>query len=410
MTHPDPQPAQPALRMFGRTFSRSSLLWSLTAVLITVAGSFAGYRHWHGRSYETTEDAYVSGNQVQLMPQIAGSVSTIFADDTDLVHAGQTLVKLDQADRQIALEQAQAALAQAVRDVRVMFATRAQLHAEVAMRQAALEGANADVTRREGLTARGLVPREELEHARDSVKTASAAVQAARETLAATKARVDGTTVHDHPAVAQAAAHVKEAYLALQRTTLRAPVSGYIAKRAVQVGQRVEPGMPLLAIVPLDDLWVDANFKEVQLRGMRIGQPAKVTVDLYGQQVEFGGEVAGVGIGTGAAFALLPAQNASGNWIKIVQRVPVRIRLDMQQLTAHPLRIGLSTRVSVDLRPDGPQLAAAPRVTPAYETSVYAADVVAADELIGEIVAANSGGKRARNQHSQALGMTAELP
>jgi membrane fusion protein, multidrug efflux system len=406
MSDPDPLATQAALRVGGKTFSRASLLWGLTSLLL-VGGSFAGYRYWQGRAFEVTEDAYVGGNQVQLMPQISGSVSTIYADDSDLVHAGQTLVKLDQTDRQIALEQAEAALAQAVRDVRVMLATRDQLQAELSMRRAQLASADGDVARREGLTARGLVPREELDHARDAVITASAAVQAAQETLAATRARVDGTRIDTHPNVAQAAAHVKEAYLALQRTTLRAPVSGYVAKRAVQVGQRVESGMPLLSIVALDELWVDANFKEVQLRQVRIGQSAKVTVDLYGQKVEFAGEVAGVGIGTGAAFALLPAQNASGNWIKIVQRVPVRIRLSAEQLATHPLRIGLSTRVQVDLSKEGPQLAATPRARPAYETSVYAADAAAADALIHEIVASNSGGKISRTKRASDLGLAA---
>jgi membrane fusion protein (multidrug efflux system) len=414
MSNPDPQPPQPALHVGGQRFSRRLLLGSLTVLVVVAGASFAGYRYVHGRAYETTEDAYVGGNQVQLMPQIAGSVSTIYADDMDLVRAGQTLVKLDQTDRQIALEQTQAGLAQAVREVRVMFATRSQLQAEVSMREAQLASVNADVVRREGLTARGLVPREELEHARDAVVTATAAVQAAQESLAATQARVDGTSIDDHPNVAQAGARVKEAYLALQRTTLRAPVSGYVAKRAVQVGQRVESGMPLLSIVPLDALWVDANFKEVQLREMRIGQTAMVTVDLYGQHMEFAGEVAGVGIGTGAAFALLPPQNASGNWIKIVQRVPVRIRLNPEQLSTHPLRIGLSTRVRVDLSKAGPQLAAAPRSTPAYETSVYAEDAIAADAMIREIVASNAGGKISRGKHAQGRGqgegLAAKLP
>ena len=399
----------PGIRILGRTVSRTALLWSLTGVFAVLGASYAGYQHFHASTYEVTEDAYVGGNQVQLMTQVSGAVLTIYADDTDLVRAGQTLVKLDETDRLIALEQAQAALAQAVREVRVMFATREQLQAELAMRKAELQSANADVARREGLTARGMVPREELDHARDAVTTASAAVEAAQQTLAATRARVDGTRVENHPTVQQAAARVKEAYLAVQRTTLRAPVSGYVAKRAVQVGQRIEPGVPLLAIVPLDDLWVDANFKEVQLRRMRIGQRAAVTVDLYGQQVEFVGEVAGVGIGTGAAFALLPAQNASGNWIKVVQRVPVRIRLNAQQLATHPLRIGLSTRVQVDLSKDGPQLASVPRSSPAYETSVYVADVVAADELVRNIVAVNLGGKVVPVKHSPALG-TAALP
>jgi membrane fusion protein (multidrug efflux system) len=254
-----------------------------------------------------------------------------------------------------------------------------------------LDRAQSDVARREGLTGRGLIPREELDHANDELRAARAALQAAAETLAATRARIDGTTIENHPAVARAAARVKDAYLAVQRTTLRAPISGHVAKRAVQVGQRVAPGAPLMAIVPLDDLWVEANFKEVQLRRMRIGQPAHLTADLYGRTVEFEGEVAGLGIGTGAAFALLPAQNASGNWIKVVQRVPVRIKLNPEQLAEYPLRIGLSMRVNVDLRHDGPQLAQAPRPHPAYTTSAYGDDVVAAEALIRKIVTTNVG-------------------
>jgi membrane fusion protein (multidrug efflux system) len=172
-----------------------------------------------------------------------------------------------------------------------------------------------------------------------------------------------------------AAARVKDAYLAVQRTTIHAPVTGYIAKRSVQVGQRIEPGLAMMAIVPLDNLWVDANFKEVQLQRMRIGQPARITADIYGKRVEYEGEVAGVGMGTGAAFALLPAQNASGNWIKVVHRVPVRIRLRPEQLVEHPLRIGLSMKVRVDLRAEGPQLAKSPRSTPAYAPEVYGNDM-----------------------------------
>jgi membrane fusion protein (multidrug efflux system) len=371
--------------------SRKPALIGLTLIFAIGLGGYFGYEYLHGRNIETTEDAYVGGNLVQLMPQIEGSVLTIHADDADLVKAGQVLVELDAADKRIALEQTEADLAQAVRDVRVMFATRAQLDAELAVRQAELDRAQSDVARREGLTGRGLIPREELDHANDDLRAARAALQAATETLAATRARIDGTTIENHPTVARAAARVKDAYLALQRTTLRAPIGGHVAKRVVQVGQRVAPGLPLMAIVPLDDLWVEANFKEVQLRRMRIGQPAHITADLYGRTVEFDGEVAGLGIGTGAAFALLPAQNASGNWIKVVQRIPVRIKLNPEQLAKYPLRIGLSMRVNVDLRQDGPQLAQAPRPHPAYTTSAYGDDVVAAEQLIRKIVTTNVG-------------------
>jgi membrane fusion protein (multidrug efflux system) len=374
---------------------RRRLLLTLTCVVAVGLIGYVAYDRFYGSVFESTEDAYVSGNLVQLMPQVTGAVLTIHADDTDLVQAGQTVVELDRADREIALEQAEAELGQAVREVRALFAGRDQLTAELAVREAELAKARSDVARREGLTARGLVPREELDHARDALNSAHASLRAAQESLAAMRARIDGTTVDTHPEVARAAAQVKEAWLALRRTTIGAPITGYVARRSVQVGQRVEPGMPMMSIVPLDDLWIDANFKEVQLGRMRIGQPAKVTADVYGKRVEYEGVVAGVGMGTGAAFALLPAQNASGNWIKVVQRVPVRIRLRPEQLREHPLRIGLSTKVSVDLRADGPQLAQAPRAEPVYATQAQAPNAAQAEQRIRDIVAANSGQRAA---------------
>lgn len=385
----------------GSTRRRSILIGMSLIFAIAIVG-YGAYAYFGNRNSESTDDAYVSGNLVQLMPQVSGTVLTIHADDTDFVKAGQVLVELDAADKRIALEHAEADLAQAVRDVRVMFSTRKQLTAELAVRQAELDRARADVQRREGLSARGLVPREELDHANDELKAAQAALQAAAETLAATNARIDGTTIENHPTVARSAAKLKDAYLALQRTTVRAPISGHVAKRIVQVGQRAEPGAPMMAIVPLEDLWVDANFKEVQLRHMRIGQPARITADIYGRSVEFDGEVAGLGIGTGAAFALLPAQNASGNWIKVVQRVPVRIRLNPEQLAEHPLRIGLSMQVRVDLSKEGPHLAEVPRSKPAYSTVAYGDDVIAAEERIRTIVTTNIGGKISRRASAAA--------
>ena len=267
MTTPTPEAAPASAERSGRRgVTRRRLLLILTAIFGVSLCAFLAYQRLYGRVYESTEDAYVGGNLVQLMPQVSGTVLTIYADDTDLVHAGQVIVTLDAADRDIALEQAEAELAKAVREVRALFAGRDQLTAEVAVRRAELARAQSDVERREGLTARGLVPREELDHARDALNSAQASLQAAHETLAATRARIDGTTVGNHPNVMHAAARVKDAYLAVQRTTIHAPVTGYIAKRSVQVGQRVEPGLAMMAIVPLDNLWVDANFKEVQLQ------------------------------------------------------------------------------------------------------------------------------------------------
>jgi membrane fusion protein (multidrug efflux system) len=235
-----------------------------------------------------------------------------------------------------------------VRQVRGLYASDAQLAATVAQREADLSRAEQDLARRERASANGAVSREELEHARDSIATARAALASAREQLRGSRALVDGTTVAAHPDVRAAAAKVHEAYIAYARTSVPAPVSGFVAKRSVQVGQRVSAGTALMAVVPLDKVWVDANFKESQLADVRVGQPAAVVADLYGGKVEYHGQVAGFGAGTGAAFALLPAQNATGNWIKVVQRVPVRVALDAKELAAHPLQIGLSLRVDID--------------------------------------------------------------
>ena len=221
-------------------------------------------------------------------------------------------------------------------------------------------------------------------------------VQAAREQLASNQTLTDGTSIAQHPNVLRAAARVREAYLAVERNTLPAPVSGQVAKRGVQIGQRVSPGTPLMAIVPLDQLWVDANFKEVQLRKMRVGQPVTLEADIYGGKVGYDCRVVGLSAGTGSAFSLLPAQNATGNWIKVVQRVPVRVECDPKQLAEHPLRIGLSVVAKVDTSDQsGKQLADAGRVATGYQTQVFTPDTHAADEIINNIVAANLGGKSA---------------
>ena len=344
------------------------------------------------RYEQSTDDAYVSGNVVQITPQIAGTVVKIAAEDTQFVKAGAPLVELDPSDTKIALEQADAKLAKTVRDVRGLFATTAELRANVDMRNAEVARVTEDLARRERLARSGAVSGEELQHARDAVTSAKASLAAAQQQLAANQARVDRTTVENHPDVLSAAAQVHDAYLDVARTTLPAPVSGYVAKRSVQLGQRVAPGAPLMAIVPLDQVWVDANFKESQLATMRIGQPVTLSADLYGGKVRFHGTVAGFGAGTGSAFALLPAQNATGNWIKIVQRVPVRIALDQQELAEHPLQVGLSMQVDVDTHERGgarlPQLAQAP---PPLHTDVYDAIDAAADKRVHAIIAANDG-------------------
>jgi len=369
--------------------------WLLRGLAIIVILAGAGWTAWHllvGRWHESTDDAYVGGNVVQITPQIPGTVVSIGADDNDFVEAGQMLATLDAADADVALAQAEAALAQAVRKVRGLYSAAHSSEAEVAVRQAAADQARADYRRRQGLAASGAISAEELAHARDALTSAESALAATRAQLATATAQVSGTDIATHPDVLAAAARVRAAWLDDHRTVLPAPVAGHVAKRSVQVGQRVQPGTPLMAVVPLREVWVDANFKETQLEHMRIGQAVTLSADLYGDGVVYHGRVAGLGIGTGSAFSLLPAQNASGNWIKVVQRLPVRITLDPGELEQHPLRIGLSMAVEVDLHDrSGATLSSqAPREV-ALSTDVYRHDRAEADALIARIIAANEG-------------------
>ena len=376
---------------------RRALLLSLLVGLFLAAGIGYGI-YWAliARYVESTDDAYVGGNLVQITPQVSGTVLAIGADDTDHVEAGQTLVELDQADSRVALDQAEAALARSVRQVRNLMATGAELEANVALRETDLARTRADLERRAPLAASGALPAEELQHARDAVASTQAALEAARQQLAAHRTLVDRTTVETHPEVLSAAARLREAYLAYARTALPAPVSGIVAKRSVQVGQRVGPGAPLMAVIPLDQVWVDANFKERQLLNLRPGQAVKLYADIYGGAVEFHGRVAGFGAGTGSAFALLPPQNATGNWIKVVQRVPVRIALDPAELAQHPLQLGLSMVVEVDTHErngePGPKAA---RTAPAYQTKAYASLAEIADQRVAAVIKANGGDARA---------------
>ena len=369
--------------------------WRSLAIVagLTLIAGLAYLAYWAQvlRYHQTTDDAYVGGNVVQITPQIYGTVVAIGADDTQFVKAGQTLVRLDQADARVALDQAEAQLARTVRDVRNLFATTSQLAANVQARQTELGAAQGDLARRQRLGASGAVSGEEMQHAADAVKAAQAGLLAAQQQLAANRARIDNTTLEDHPQVRDAAAAVRSAYLTFARTELPAPVSGFIARRNVQLGQRVSPGTPLMAVVPLEQVWVDANFKEPQLARMRVGQPVRLMADLYGKRVIYHGTIAGFGAGTGAAFSLLPAQNATGNWIKIVQRVPVRIAFEPRELAAHPLQIGLSMKADVEVR-DGATAARLPeRVSqaPGLTTHVFASSDALADARVHAIIAAN---------------------
>ena len=380
---------------------------ALVAAGVALAG--IGYGTWYGmvgRHFETTDNAYVQGNVVQITPQVGGTVLAIQADDTDTVRAGQTLVKLDPADAQVALDQAEAQLGRTVREVRTLFANNATLKAQIALREADLARARSDVARaaddvarRTPLVATGAVGREEFNHAnaqlaaaRSAATAAEAAVAAAREQLASNQSLTEGTSVEQHPSVLAAAAKVRESYLALKRANLLAPVDGVVARRSVQVGQRVQAGAPLMAVVPLQQVWVDANFKESQLQRLRIGQPVTLVADVYGDKVEYRGKVEGLGAGTGAAFALLPAQNATGNWIKVVQRVPVRIALEPAQLAEHPLRVGLSMEARVDVSDtSGKVLADGGRREPVAQTAVFDRLAEEADADVDRIIQAHLG-------------------
>ena len=337
-----------------------------------------------------TDDAYVSGNVVQITPQISGTVVAIGADNTQFVKAGQPLVRLDQADAKVALQESEAKLARTVRQVRNLFSTSSELQANVQVYRTDLAKAQSDYARRARLQRSGAISDEELQHASDAVKAAQAALAAAQQQLAANRAWVDGTTIQSNPSVRDAAAAVHAAYLNYVRTVLPAPVSGFVARRDVQLGERVSTGTPLMAVVPLNEVWVDANFKESQLGTMRVGQPVTLISDLYGGKVVFHGHVVGFGAGTGSAFSLLPAQNATGNWIKIVQRVPVRVALDPQELAQHPLQIGLSMKAYVNVHDDaGQRLPQVASNEPDYSTDVFQSVTAQADAMVQQIIAAN---------------------
>ena len=339
---------------------------------------------------EVTEDAYVGGNQVAVSAQVPGTVVGVLVDDTQRVEAGDVLVRLDPTDATVALEKARSALASAVRQVRQQSALASQYDAAIGARRLDLVRAQADLARRKPLLVDKAIAPEEVAHARTAVEVAQTALDLARRQADAAHALVDGTDVAGNASVQQARAAFREAWINAERNAIVAPVGGYVAQRSVQVGSRVQPGQALLTIIPLHDLWVDANFKESQLAHIRIGQPATIEADVYGGEVEFHGKVVGLAAGTGSAFALLPPQNASGNWIKVVQRVPVRIELDPRQLEKSPLRVGLSTSVRVDTHDrSGRVLPAAPVATTIAETSVFARDLARAEAEADAIVAAN---------------------
>ncbi|MDT0134733.1 multidrug efflux MFS transporter periplasmic adaptor subunit EmrA [Providencia huaxiensis] len=371
---------------------RKSALIFLTLLFIIIGVGWAVYWYLVLRHYESTDNSYVAGNQVQIQSQVSGSVMTVNVDNTDFVTSGTVLVELDPRDAELTLDKAKTELANSVRQTRQHMVNSRQLQANIQVKRSELNRLQNDLKRREVLGSSHVIGKEELQHAREAVVSAKAALDVAIEQYNANQAIVLNTSIEKQPAVEQAATQVRNAWLTLQRTKIVSPVDGYVSRRSVQVGSQITPSTPLMAIVPSEGMWIDANFKETQLADMRIGQPAKVTTDFYGKDIVFSGTVVGLDMGTGSAFSLLPAQNASGNWIKVVQRLPVRISLDKTQLEEHPLRIGLSTEVTVDtLDKNGKVLSKGMRDTPAYHTAALAVDMSPADKIVTEIINNNLG-------------------
>jgi membrane fusion protein (multidrug efflux system) len=358
----------------GRPGRRRRRLLLFVALLLVGGVAWAAWWQLSGQFHESTENAQVAGNRLTVMPQITGTVTAVRADDTDHVQRGDLLVQLDDADARLAAAAAEAALAEAVREVTMLVADRGRAAAAVELANARLARANADLERRRGLIVRRSISAEELNHAELAASTARASVEVARRQLAVAQSALGGTPLREHPRLRQAVTGLRRAYLDVERCRVLAPAAGQVAQRSVQVGQQVTPASRLLDVVPLDDVWVDVNFKEGQLANLRIGQAVRLGTDLYGDRVTFTGRVAGIGAGTGSVFSLLPPQNATGNWIKILQRVPVRVSIDRDSLGGRALPLGISVSATVDTQDRSGELvtsAAAPDAA-RYATDVYA--------------------------------------
>lgn len=371
---------------------RRRILGVIALIFIGIGALCAAYWILVLSKRERTDDAYVNGNIVTISAQVSGTVIAVLADDTQLVNPGQVLVKLDPTDAETALSRSANALAQTVRQVRQQRATADQYDSIIETRKLELARAEADLAKREPLLKDQGIPAEEVRHARESVEIARAALTQAVRQASSAHALVDGTPVESNPAVLQARDVYRDAWIAARRNAVVAPVSGYVAERSVQLGQHIQAGQALMTVIPLNTLWVDANFKEVQLRNLRIGQKVEVRSDLYGGSYIYHGRVEGMSAGTGAAFSLLPPQNASGNWIKVVQRVPVRIQIDASDLKTSPLRVGLSATVTVDTTSrDGPVLAKDVSDRSVGDTEVYTQDLAKASADADAIVRRNLG-------------------
>ncbi|RBW47111.1 EmrA/EmrK family multidrug efflux transporter periplasmic adaptor subunit [Psychromonas sp. B3M02] len=362
----------------------------LFLILLVIGGGWFAYYQLYGKFSQETDDAYVDGDLVTLSPEISGTVSKVVVDEGDYVEKGQVLVSLDNSDAKVALQEAEAKLGVAVRQVRSLFAMSDYTKAKLDTSKVGYNQAINDYKRRQIIVKSGAISEEDLTHYSDQVDTTKSQYIAAQQEFKMSTSLVDNTVIETHPAIKAAVAGVRKSYLSYMRTQIVAPISGYVAKRSVQLGSRVQPSSQLMVIVPLHQVWVDANFKESQMKDMRIGQPVTLTSDLYGEEVEYKGEIESLGIGTGSAFSLLPAQNASGNWIKIVQRLPVKIRLQPDNQEQYPLRIGLSMVAKVDIQDtSGKVLEQTPQTEAKYNTNVYQDILKDADKLVAKILLEN---------------------
>ena len=360
-------------------------------LLLLIAIGSAAYWFFFIKGFEETEDAYVSGNQVMVSAQVAGNISKINVDNMDPVQAGDVLLELDDTNTKLSFEQAKSNLANAVRQISQLNYTVKQLKSAVRANEITLAQAQGNLNRRVQLVKDGAIDKESFQHAKEAVELAKANLMISQNQLEANQALLLDGPLSEQPQIQSAVSNLKQAWLNLERTKIRSPIKGYVARRNAQVGQAVSVGGALMAVVTTDQMWLDANFKETQLTHMRIGQPVEIHFDLYGKDKTFNGKVVGIEMGTGSAFSLLPTQNATGNWIKVVQRVPVRIQLDPQQLTENPLRIGLSATVKVNVSDSqGETLRNQAPSTTLYSTNVLQYDESAVNNLIESIIRDNS--------------------
>ena len=360
-------------------------------LLLLISIGSAAYWYFFIKGFEETEDAYVSGNQVMVSAQVAGNISKINVDNMDPVQAGNVLLELDDTNAKLSFEQAKSNLANAVRQVSQLNYTVKQLKSAVRANEITLAQAQGNLNRRVQLVKDGAIDKESFQHAKEAVELAKANLTTSQNQLGANQALLLDGPLSEQPQIQSAISNLKQAWLNLERTKIRSPIKGYVARRNAQVGQAVSVGGALMAVVTTDQMWLDANFKETQLTHMRIGQPVEIHFDLYGKDKTFNGKVVGIEMGTGSAFSLLPTQNATGNWIKVVQRVPVRIQLDPQQLAENPLRIGLSATVKVNVTDSqGETLRDQAPATTLYSTNVLQYDESAVNNLIESIIRDNS--------------------